>query len=219
MRIGHNISALNTNNRLQRNQSGTAKGLEKLASGIRINRAADDASGLAISEKMRAQIRGLAQAQRNIQDGISLIQTAEGALSTIDSPIMIRMRELMVQAANDTMSDSDRHKIDDEIQQLKAEINKISATTEFNTKKLIDGSFNDVVTSVTRIKEQVDPLREAIAIVPNENDRLYFTLGGVAGSIQLDAGKYLPDGLIQHINEKLAEQALPMQASLQGGQV
>jgi flagellin len=123
-----------------------SKTLERLSSGLRINRAADDAAGLAISEKMRAQIRGLDQATRNAQDGISLIQTAEGALNETHS-ILQRMRELSVQAANDTYTSSDRQEIQKEIDQLTSEIDRIAATTEFNQKKLLDGSTSALVSS------------------------------------------------------------------------
>jgi len=139
MRINHNIAALNTYRQLSNNNTITSKSLEKLSSGLRINRAADDAAGLAISEKMRGQIRGLNQAQRNSQDGISLIQTAEGALNETHS-ILQRMRELAVQASNDTSTNVDRGEIQKEIDQLIGEIDRIANTTEFNTKKLLDGS-------------------------------------------------------------------------------
>ena len=112
--------------------------MEKLSSGLRINRAGDDAAGLAISEKMRGQIRGLDQAAKNAQDGISLIQTAEGALNETHD-ILQRMRELAVQAANDTNTGDDRKEIQKEINQLTSEIDRIGNTTEFNTKKLLDG--------------------------------------------------------------------------------
>ncbi|MEZ0537229.1 flagellin [Caldicellulosiruptoraceae bacterium PP1] len=141
MRINNNIQALNTYNRLTINNSNLSKSLEKLSSGLRINRAGDDAAGLAISEKMRAQIRGLDQASRNAQDGISLIQTAEGGLNEAHS-ILQRMRELAVQAANDTNVDQDRTAINDEINQLVQELDRISNTTEFNTQKLLDGTFS-----------------------------------------------------------------------------
>ncbi|HWR31267.1 MAG TPA: flagellin [Negativicutes bacterium] len=146
MIINHNISALNTYNRLMLNNSGVSKSLEKLSSGMRINRAADDAAGLAISEKMRSQIRGLDQAQRNAQDGISLIQTAEGALSETHS-ILQRMRELAVQAANDTYTSQDRQNIQAEIDQLTAEIDRISSSTQFNGKNLLDGSTAALVST------------------------------------------------------------------------
>jgi flagellin len=139
MIINHNIAALNTYNRLSANNTQTSKSLEKLSSGLRINRAGDDAAGLAISEKMRGQIRGLDQAGRNAQDSISLIQTAEGALTETHS-ILQRMRELSVQASNDTNTTSDRDEIQKEINQLTDEIDRIANTTEFNTQKLLEGT-------------------------------------------------------------------------------
>ncbi len=141
MRINHNIAALNTYRQLVLVNTATQKSLEKLSSGYRINKAADDAAGLAISEKMRGQIRGLEQAQRNAQDGISLIQTAEGALNETHS-ILQRMRELAVQASNDTNTNSDRFEIQKEINQLTEEITRIGNTTEFNTKTLLNGQFS-----------------------------------------------------------------------------
>lgn len=144
MIINHNIAALNTYNRLSANNGATSKSLEKLSSGLRINRAGDDAAGLAISEKMRGQIRGLDQAGRNAQDSISMIQTAEGALNETHS-ILQRMRELAVQSGNDTNTDVDRGEIQKEINQLTDEIDRIANTTEFNTQKLIDGSKKGLV--------------------------------------------------------------------------
>lgn len=140
MRINHNLSALNAWRALSQTDNAMTKSLEKLSSGLRINRAADDAAGLAISEKMRGQIRGLNQAIRNAQDAISLIQTAEGALNETHS-ILQRMRELAVQAATDTNTDDDRFEIQKEIDQLAQELTRIANTTEFNTKTLLDGSF------------------------------------------------------------------------------
>ncbi|RAV03104.1 flagellin [Paenibacillus sp. YN15] len=140
MRINHNIAALNTNRALASNNSASSKSLEKLSSGLRINRAGDDAAGLAISEKMRGQIRGLDMAQKNSQDAISLIQTAEGALNETHS-ILQRMRELAVQATNDTNTDTDRGELQKEISQLVDEIDRIANTTEFNTKTLMKGDF------------------------------------------------------------------------------
>jgi len=139
LRINQNITALNAHRNLTQTDSALAKSLERLSSGLRINRAADDAAGLAISEKMRGQINGLVQASRNAQDGISLIQTAEGALNETHS-ILQRMRQLAVQAANDTLTLDDRIEIQREVDQLKLEINRIANTTEFNTKKLLDGT-------------------------------------------------------------------------------
>jgi len=140
MIINHNISALNAWRSLYQTNSALSKSLEKLSSGLRINRAADDAAGLAISEKMRAQIRGLEQAIRNAQDGISLIQTAEGALNETHA-ILQRMRELADQAANDTLTEEDRYQIQREINQLTEEVQRIGVTTEFNTQKLLNGSY------------------------------------------------------------------------------
>lgn len=140
MRINHNIAALNTYRQLTSNTSNTAKSLEKLSSGLRVNRAGDDAAGLAISEKMRGQIRGLDQATRNAHDGISLIQTAEGALNETHS-ILQRMRELAVQSATDTNTDDDRAEIQKEVEQLQEEITRISTDTEFNTMALLDGTY------------------------------------------------------------------------------
>lgn len=140
MIINHNISALNTHRQLSANTANTNKNIEKLSSGLRINRAGDDAAGLAISEKMRGQIRGLDQASRNAQDGISLIQTAEGALNETHS-ILQRMREISNQSANGTNTDTDRDALQDEMNQLTSEINRIGNTTEFNTQKLLNGGI------------------------------------------------------------------------------
>ncbi|KOS00618.1 MULTISPECIES: flagellin Hag [Paenibacillus] len=144
MIINHNIAAMNTHRQLAVNTSNTNKAIEKLSSGLRINRAGDDAAGLAISEKMRGQIRGLDMASKNAQDGISLIQTAEGALNETHS-ILQRMRELSVQSANDTNTTVDRGALQKEVDELSKEITRISSTTEFNTKKLLDGSATGVV--------------------------------------------------------------------------
>ncbi|MCM3356758.1 flagellin [Psychrobacillus sp. MER TA 171] len=138
MIINHNIAALNTHRQLGSATNAQSKSMEKLASGMRINKAGDDAAGLAISEKMRGQIRGLDQASRNSQDAISLIQTAEGALNETHD-ILQRMRELATQSANDTNTTSDRGEIQKEINSLTSEINRIGNTTEFNTQKLLNG--------------------------------------------------------------------------------
>ena len=139
MVVQHNMSAMNANRMLNISTTAQSKSTEKLSSGYRINRAADDAAGLSISEKMRSQIRGLNKASDNAQDGISLIQTAEGALSESHS-ILQRMRELSVQAANGTETDDDREAVQNEIEQLQSELTRIADTTEFNTMKLLDGS-------------------------------------------------------------------------------
>lgn len=139
MVVQHNLSAMNANRMLNVTTSAQSKSTEKLSSGYKINRAADDAAGLSISEKMRSQIRGLNKASSNAQDGISLIQTAEGALNESHS-ILQRMRELAVQAANGTETNDDREAVNNEISQLQEELTRISETTEFNTLKLLDGS-------------------------------------------------------------------------------
>ena len=161
MIINHNIPALNTYNKLVLNNQGMSRALEKLSSGLRINRAADDAAGLAISEKMRSQIRGLDQASRNAQDGISFIQTAEGALNETHA-ILQRMRELAVQSANGTYTSQDRTQIQKEIDQLTSEIDRIAGTTQFNTKNLLDGTSSALV-STDKISTRVfmrDGLRQ-----------------------------------------------------------
>jgi len=140
MRINNNLMAMNTHRQLGITTNGGAKSTEKLSSGFRINRAGDDAAGLAISEKMRGQIRGLTQASRNAQDGISLIQTAEGALNETHA-ILQRMRELAVQSSTDTNTEVDRNEIQKEIDQLAEEITRIADTTEFNTQNLLGGKF------------------------------------------------------------------------------
>jgi len=146
MIINHNMASLNTYRQLSANNVNSGKSLEKLSSGLRINRAGDDAAGLAISEKMRGQIRGLDQAARNAQDGISLIQTAEGGLNETHS-ILQRMRELAVQASNDTNTANDRAEIQKEVDQLATEITRISTDTEFNTKKLLNGDMGKTFTT------------------------------------------------------------------------
>lgn len=142
MVINHNISAMNSYRNLSDVNLRLSKSMEKLSSGMRINRAGDDAAGLAISEKMRGQVKGLNTAAKNSQDSISLIQTAEGALNETHT-ILQRMRELAVQAANDTNTFSDRLQIQKEMNRLRQEIDRISGTTEFNTKKLLTGQFEN----------------------------------------------------------------------------
>lgn len=145
MIINHNMNAMNAHRQMSANLVNNGKSIEKLSSGLRINRAGDDAAGLAISEKMRGQIRGLDQASRNAQDSISLIQTAEGALNETHS-ILQRMRELAVQSSSDTNTTVDRGSIQKEIDQLTQEIDRIANTTEFNTKKLLNGGASVAAT-------------------------------------------------------------------------
>jgi Bacterial flagellin N-terminal helical region./Bacterial flagellin C-terminal helical region. len=153
MVIQHNMAAANTNRQLGIITGRLSKSTEKLSSGYRINRAGDDAAGLSISEKMRAQIRGLQKASKNAQDGISLIQTAEGALNETQD-ILQRMRELAVQAANDTNVTVDRQALQKEVDQLIDEIDRIADNTEFNGMKLLNGEFKDKVFHVGANKDQ-----------------------------------------------------------------
>ena len=140
MVVQHNLTAMNTNRQLGITTNGLQKSTEKLSSGYKINRAADDAAGLAISEKMRNQIRGLNKASDNAQDGISLVQTAEGALNEVHSMLQ-RMSELAVQAANDTNQTVDKNALEAEVTQLQAEIKRVGSTTQFNKMNILDGTF------------------------------------------------------------------------------
>ena len=197
MRINHNISALNTYRQLSVNTTNGSKSLEKLSSGFRINRAGDDAAGLAISEKMRGQIRGLNQAERNSQDAISLIQTAEGALNETHS-ILQRMRELAVQAASDTNTsetdtgklDGDRDEIQKEIEQLTKEIQRIATDTEFNTMKLLDSSFEG----------------KKFQVGANENQTVTLTIGNMGASALSLGTVDTTTGLVTSVDISLASQ-------------
>lgn len=140
MVVQHNLTAMNSNRMLGITTGAQAKSTEKLSSGYKVNRAADDAAGLAISEKMRRQIKGLTQASANAQDGISCVQTAEGALAEVHDMLQ-RMNTLAVQASNDTMTSADRGYLDSEVQALKSEIDRVASTTTFNEQNLLDGSF------------------------------------------------------------------------------
>ena len=142
MIVQHNLTAMNSNRQLGITTGSQAKSSEKLSSGYKINRAGDDAAGLKISEKMRSQVRGLSRASVNAQDGVSLIQTAEGALNEAHS-ILQRMNELAVQGANDTNEGIDRDAINQELNALTDELDRISSTTQFNKQQLLDGTFKD----------------------------------------------------------------------------
>lgn len=157
MIINHNISAVNTHRNMGLNQTASSKNMEKLSSGLRINRAADDAAGLAISEKMRGQIRGLEQAQRNVQDGISFAQTAEGAMNEVSS-MLTRMKELNVQKANGTYTSSDTANIDSELGQLQSQIQAIMTNTTFNGIKITKDATS------TNIKIQADDSKFQITV-------------------------------------------------------
>ena len=153
MVVQHNMSALNTNRQLSISTDTLSKSTEKLSSGYQINRAADDAAGLTISEKMRSQIKGLNKASKNAQDGVSLVQTAEGALNEVHS-ILQRMNELATQAANDTNTSSDRDAIKQEMTQLQTEIDRVSSTTQFNTMNLLNGSYKAKNLQVGALEDQ-----------------------------------------------------------------
>ncbi len=180
MRINNNIMALNAHRQLGVNANNQTKSLEKLSSGLRINRAADDAAGLSISEKMRGQIRGLSQAQKNAQDGISLLQTAEGALNEVSS-MLTRMKELAVQKSNETYNTNDKANIDEELKALITEIGNIEDKTSFNDKKLLTGD-------VTSINIQINHA---------SGDTMAMTmvdLGAKMGSITIGSGtSFTPD--------------------------
>ena len=173
MIINHNMNALNAHRNMGINNTAAGKSMEKLSSGLRINRAGDDAAGLAISEKMRGQIRGLTQASRNSADGISMIQTAEGALNETTN-ILQRMRELAVQASNDTNTTSDREEIQKEINALTEEVDRIANNTEFNTQKLLNGSKSGEEGDLVReaVTAQQGEFKIALGDVLKENDRL-----------------------------------------------
>jgi flagellin len=194
MRINTNIAAMNSYNQLKNTQNNLSKSLSRLSSGKRINGAADDAAGLAISEKMNSQTRGLAMAQRNAQDGISMIQTAEGALKESHS-ILQRMRELSVQSANDTNTDADRAEIQKEVEQLTSELNRIGETTEFNTKSLLKGDSSVAVDSTNL--SQVDgeladgavTTTEATQTLAFNADMVSATVGGTSFKLGLNGNE------------------------------
>ncbi len=186
VRINTNISALNAWKNLSITDGLMAKSLEKLSSGYRINRAADDAAGLAISEKMKAQTRGLRQAVRNAQDGISLIQTAEGALNEVHA-ILQRMRELAVQAGNGIYEEEDLNMIQDEIDQLIAEIDDISARTEFNKTTLLDGSFSTSLQIGANASQTMDIAIEEITAGALSIDGVDVTTDATGAITALDA--------------------------------
>ncbi|HET7577760.1 MAG TPA: flagellin [Bacillales bacterium] len=198
MRINHNIAALNTWHQLQKNHSAVQNTLEKLSSGLRINSAADDAAGLAISEKMKAQINGLEQASRNAQDGISLIQTAEGALNETHS-ILQRMRELAVQSANDTNTSQDRKQIQKEVNQLSQELTRISNDTQFNTQNLLDGSFQGTFQIGANEGQNIslsigDMSASALGVVGNTKYTESVTYNQSGATQEIADGTYTVDG-------------------------
>ena len=190
MVVQHNLSAMNTNRQMGMVTNSLQKSTEKLSSGYKINRAADDAAGLSISEKMRSQIRGLDKASDNAQDGISLIQVAEGALNETHS-ILQRMNELATQAANDTNTSTDRGAIQKEIDQLTEEIDRIRSTTQFNTQNLLDGNFTGKKLQVGSLKDQSITLSisnmDAASLKVNSLSVTSFTSAGTAMKAIQDA--------------------------------
>lgn len=195
MRINHNIAALNTYNKLSANQNSTSKALQKLSSGLKINKAGDNAAGLAISEKMRGQIRGLDQASRNAEDGISMISTAEGALTETHS-ILQRMREIAVQAGNETLEAQDRTAIGTELKELAIEIDRIADTTQFNGKFLLNGDLAGAQLDTTggikvgtALSTTAAAAVTAIDVSGGKSAETYtFTAGAVAGHLVLTRG-------------------------------
>ena len=179
MVVQHNLTAMNSNRMLGITTKTQAKSTEKLSSGYKINRAADDAAGLSISEKMRKQIRGLTQASLNAQDGISAVQTAEGALTEVHDMLQ-RMNELAVKASNGTNSEDDRGYIQDEIDQLVKEIDRVSETTKFNETYLLKGDGTD-----TREVTKTTPAKEAIAV------KATYAAGVGVDKVGLQTGKTL----------------------------
>lgn len=200
LRINTNIQSLAAQRALGNNYTNQNRSLERLSSGTRINRAGDDAAGLAISEKLKANIRSLKQAGRNANDGISLIQTAEGAMSEIGN-IMIRMRELSIQGASDTIGDTERGFIDKEVQKLKEEITRIAASTEFNGRHLLDGTENELEIQVG-IKNSPELDRFHISTTDLKSTLDAFQMESVSTMSKESSQKNLAtlDSAINHLN-------------------
>jgi flagellin len=210
MIINHNIAALNTHRQLGSANAAQMNSMEKLSSGLRINSAKDDAAGLSISEKMRGQIRGLEQGAKNAQDGISMIQTAEGALNETHD-ILQRMRELAVQSANDTNTDIDRQELQKEFNQLAKETTRIATTTEFNTHKLLDGSDVDgkvfqiganATQNLTLVFGKTDATTLGVATGTDETDTVGIDISSQAGA---DAAITLVNTAIQTVSGHRSE--------------
>lgn len=218
MKINHNMGAMNSKRNMKINNKASSKSMEKLSSGLRISSAGDDVAGLSISEKMRAQIRGLEQASRNAEDGISLIQTADGALNETHS-IIQRMRDISVQAANDTNTESDRKALQEEMNELTSEINRIANTTEFNTKKILTGGqgngvkainldFNGTEVTHTKGSDAITKgMKVGVTISSNlssssipQPDGFNFELKGVALSVRYVSDKANNVGHIEYAN-------------------
>ena len=197
MVVQHNLSAINTNRQMGVVTNALQKSTEKLSSGYKINRAADDAAGLSISEKMRSQIRGLNKASDNAQDGISLIQVAEGALNEVHS-ILQRMNELATQAANDTNTSVDRGSIKDELVELNKELDRISSTTQFNKQNLLDSSFSGKL-QVGALESQTMDLKISTGVSSTA-----LKVSAIKVSTNTDAGKAMTS--IQNAIETVSKQ-------------
>lgn len=214
MIINHNMNALNAHRNMNVNNTAAGKSMEKLSSGLRINRAGDDAAGLAISEKMRGQIRGLTQASRNASDGISMIQTAEGALNETQN-ILQRMRELSVQSSNDTNTSEDRASIQKEIEQLTEEIDRIGNNTEFNTQSLLKGDGSTKlegaginIPKVTAGKDRsTEEAKVEIQVKANNVDTEgTVKLNGTSLKLKVDAGNNTKEDIAREIQTQLQTQ-------------
>jgi len=210
MVVQHNLTAMNSNRQLGIVTGQQAKSSEKLSSGYRINRAADDAAGLTISEKMRSQIRGLNKASANAQDGISLIQTAEGALNEVHA-ILQRMNELATQAANDTNTTADRNAIAAEIHQLTSEIDRIASTTQFNTMNLLDGSFTNKNLQVGSLEGQ----NISVSIKAMNSSSLGLTTGtGATKKLAISVSSFSSAGSAMTVIQKAIQSVSAMRSTL-----
>jgi flagellin len=188
LRINYNYESVASQRNLSTSQSNYGRAIEQLSSGLRINKAADDAAGLAVSEKLKNQVRGLNQAQRNAQDGISLLQTAEGALNETHS-LLGRMRELAVQSANDTLSNSDRLHIQDEVNQLLSEVDRIASSTQFNKINLLNGAASAVSLHIGANKETgVNDNEIAVTIAASDTTTLAISTLGTTATITTQSG-------------------------------
>ncbi|MCO7174808.1 flagellin [Sporolactobacillus kofuensis] len=204
MIINHNISALLASNQLNVNNRANEKALRKLSSGSRITRASDDAAGLAISQKMKAQIRGLEQARRNIQDGMSLLQTGESGLSEIEDPNLLRMRELAVQAANGTLSSEDRSMIQEELEGLKSSINAIATNTEFNRIKLLSPPIETTPPSSTSGKSDIAFVVDVSGSMGGTIDNVISNLDGFVDKLKSQGVDYQL-GLVSYSDSSIGE--------------
>ena len=204
LRIYNNVEATNAHRQLMSTGITMSKTMEKLSSGLRINRAADDAAGLAVSEEMRTKIRGMGVASRNAQDGVSLVQVADGALAGVNDMLQ-RMRDLAVQAANGTLTDSQRSNLDSELQALMQEVNRVSTDTEFNGIKILSGS---VATAASAVTLQVGAnANQSIAFTIPTMDTSQLGVSGIAVSTALSASAAIAsiDSAITIVNQTRAD--------------